>query len=72
LGEGAIYLGSTEVTTSATGDAPFTAILPQSAPAGWFVSATATRESLGETSEFSRVITVSRARALPAGALQHP
>jgi titin len=72
FGEGAIYLGSIEVTTSATGDAPFTAILPQSAPAGWFVSATATRESLGETSEFSRVITISRPRALPAAALQHP
>lgn len=52
-GEGALFLGSTEVATAADGRAAFLAHVPNLAPAGWFVSATATHLTRGETSEFS-------------------
>ena len=52
-GEGEHYLGSTSVTTDAAGDASFDVALPATLPEGWVVSATATLEPLGATSEFS-------------------
>jgi ELWxxDGT repeat protein len=55
-GEGAIYLGSTTVTTNSLGDAPFTVTLP-AVPAGQVITATATGGG-SNTSEFSRASTV--------------
>ena len=51
-GEGATYIGSTSVTTDATGDAMFTASLSQNTSVGHFITATAT-DPAGNTSEFS-------------------
>ena len=53
-GEGQFYLGSTNVTTDADGNAPFVATLPRTL-SGRFVSATATDPD-GNTSEFSPCI----------------
>ena len=52
-GEGELYLGSVSVTTDGGGDAAFDVTLPAMLPEGWVVSATATLEPLGATSEFS-------------------
>ncbi len=57
-GEGQLFLGSTTVVTDASGNAVFSAALPVSAPAGWYVTATAIREPSGSTSEFSACIPV--------------
>ena len=61
-GEGQVYLGSTDVTTDASGNASFAVTLPRQA-AGRFLSATAT-DTNGNTSEFSLVIPI--ASSLPA------
>ncbi len=53
FGEGALFLGSATLTTGADGRASVLAHLPNLAPLGWFVSATATQLARGETSEFS-------------------
>lgn len=53
FGEGRVYLGSTAVTTSGTGDAAFSVSLPVGTPTNWVVTATATRALTGDTSEFS-------------------
>ena len=55
-GEGETYLGSTEVTTDANGDAIFVASLAAVVSAGQFITATATDEA-NNTSEFSQCIT---------------
>jgi hypothetical protein len=52
-GEGAVYLGSTLVTTDAQGRAGFQVALPVSVPPGHFLTATATHLAAGDTSEFS-------------------
>ena len=54
-GEGEIYLGSTSATTDAAGNAGFAADLAVAAPAGSFITATAT-DPQGNTSEFSRCL----------------
>ena len=56
-GEGRLPLGATSVTTNAAGSADFEVLLPAvepgGLPGGWVVTATATREPTGATSEFS-------------------
>lgn len=54
-GEGEEHLGSTTATTTPTGGGEFTASLPVQ-PQGTIVTATATRESDGATSEFSECL----------------
>ncbi len=56
FGEGEIPLGSIVVTTNATGQADFKAVLPPT-PVGQWITATATA-SEGNTSEFSKAIPV--------------
>lgn len=55
-GEGEEYLGSATATTTPTGGGGFTANLPVQ-PQGTVITATATRESDGATSEFSECLT---------------
>lgn len=57
-GEGARYLGQRNVTTDASGNATFLAKVQVVTP-GHVVTATATRTSTGDTSEFSAGVTVS-------------
>jgi hypothetical protein len=57
FGAATIYLGSTQVTTNATGDGTFTASLPVATTAGEWVSVTATSPT-GDTSEFSAAETL--------------
>jgi hypothetical protein len=58
FGEGASFVGSTSVTTDASGAALFTANFALPVSAGSAISATAI-DSLGNTSEFSRCVTVT-------------
>jgi hypothetical protein len=60
FGEGAVFLGSTPVTTDAAGHALFSVSLPASVGAGTSATATATRLSTGDTSEFSACTTVTQ------------
>ncbi len=60
FGQGQAYLGSTTVFTNASGDAAFSVSLPASG-AGSVVTATATRSSTGDTSEFSACVEVADA-----------
>ena len=57
-GEGQVYLGEAFVSTDASGDATFNVVLPMDVPEGWVVTATATLEPLGATSEFSECLTI--------------
>lgn len=57
-GEGAVFLGTIDVTTNASGDATFNATLPTGAQAGHVITATAT-SAQGDTSEFSACVTIS-------------
>ncbi len=59
FGEGEIPLGSISLTTNATGEADFTAVLPPTRSGQW-ITATATAPE-GNTSEFSRAILVHQA-----------
>lgn len=51
-GQGETFIGATSVMTDGSCNASFEATLPQSLPAGTFVTATAT-DAIGNTSEFS-------------------
>jgi hypothetical protein len=62
FGEGAIYLGSYDVTTNSEGVADFGRHFLPTIPVGRFVTATAT-DALGNTSEFSQAFPVSSATA---------
>lgn len=53
FGEGREFLGTTAVVTDAAGNASFDVILPAAVAPGSFVTATATRDASGATSEFS-------------------
>ncbi len=53
-GEGKAFLGETKVTTNRQGTASFTFAPTRTVPEGQFVTATATNNSTGDTSEFSR------------------
>jgi hypothetical protein len=57
-GEGKKYLGQKSVTTDVNGNASFTATTPV-VPAGQVVSATATKQATGDTSEFCVAVTAS-------------
>lgn len=57
-GEGQKLIGQNSVTTNGSGDASFSATAPV-VPAGQVVSATATNQSTGDTSEFSVAIFAS-------------
>jgi Periplasmic copper-binding protein (NosD)/Planctomycete extracellular len=54
-GEGERYLGSASVTTDASGNAAFNALLTAPSTAGEFITATAT-DAVGNTSEFSQAL----------------
>ncbi len=56
-GEGQVFLGSVDVTTDGSGQAPFIVTLPSVVPFGHFVTATATSPE-GATSEFSQAFVV--------------
>lgn len=58
-GEGQEFLGSTSVSTDGNGDAAFDVLLGGSVQPGWVVTATATLEPIGATSEFSSCIDVT-------------
>ncbi|MCB9898410.1 MAG: right-handed parallel beta-helix repeat-containing protein [Planctomycetes bacterium] len=58
FGEGRQYVGSTTVFTDAAGDASFDVTLTAEVPAGWSVSATATADASGSTSEFGACLAV--------------
>jgi hypothetical protein len=57
FGQGRTLLGGLNVVTDASGNAPFTFIVPKTTPAGQFVSATAT-DATGNTSEFAADVIV--------------
>jgi Right handed beta helix region len=57
FGEGQYFVGSTNVTTSATGQSTFNVALPYLIPVGWVLTSTATAAS-GDTSEFSACLVV--------------
>ena len=59
FGEGAVFLGSTTVTTNGAGHATFSVTLPANVAVGAKATATATRLSTGDTSEFSACVAVS-------------
>jgi hypothetical protein len=59
FGEGAMFLGSTTVTTDGAGHATFSVTLPGAVAAGMQATATATRQSTGDTSEFSACVAVT-------------
>ena len=60
IAEGALFIGSTNVTTAGSGNASFSARLARSAPTGWVITATATDPSFN-TSEFSYSRPVAKA-----------
>jgi len=64
FGEGARFLGSTTVTTNGAGHATFSATLPAAVPVGANATATATRMSTGDTSEFSACASLTSAPGL--------
>ncbi|MBL7950886.1 MAG: HYR domain-containing protein, partial [Flavobacteriales bacterium] len=58
-GEGAFYLGTTNVTTDASGNSAFSHVMPAGGTLlGHFISATATNTVLNNTSEFSAAVAV--------------
>ena len=63
FGEGAVFIGSTPVTTDSAGHATFSLTLPASVAVGAKLTATATRLSTGDTSEFSACVAVTSAGA---------
>lgn len=72
-GEGSMYLGHTDVTTDANGDATFLTMLDASIPAGWYITSTATLEPVGATSEFSECVVVTNGLSVvPGDATQTP
>ncbi|MHC5113169.1 MAG: hypothetical protein ACYTGP_01915 [Planctomycetota bacterium] len=56
FGGGEVFLGTTTVTTNAAGDASWDHVLPATVADGWVVTATATLEPVGATSEFSACV----------------
>src|SRR5262249_6271289 len=60
-GEGALYLGSLLVLTDGSGNVSFQTTLPSSVAPGARVTATATRTSTNDTSEFSACVTATGA-----------
>ena len=58
FGQGQVFLGSTNASTDAAGNAPFVALVPALAPVGWVLTSTATLEPIGATSEFSACLPI--------------
>jgi uncharacterized repeat protein (TIGR01451 family) len=58
FGEGQTFLGSTNVTTDASGNASFNQTVPVAVPAGQVIAATATNTTTNNTSEFSQSLQV--------------
>ncbi len=58
FGEGQFFIGTTTVTSNASGTVNFSASLAAAVPAGYVIAATAT-DSAGNTSEFSAIRTVA-------------
>lgn len=58
FGEGQMFLGGISVSTDAGGNTTFDVSLAANVPDGWFITATATREPVGATSEFSACIAI--------------
>lgn len=58
-GEGQTLIGTTTVTTNGSGDVSFSASLPVSTTRGEVVTATATDQTTGDTSEFSACQTIT-------------
>jgi hypothetical protein len=56
FGEGQMFLGATGVVTNGAGQASFDVELPAAVPTGWFVTATATAEPQGSTSELGACV----------------
>jgi len=59
FGEGRVFLGATSITTDAAGDADIDVQLSGAVPSSWFVTATATAEPSGSTSELSACVALS-------------
>ncbi len=59
FGEGSAWLGSTSVTTNASGNASFDVILAASPATGWSVTSTAMAAASASTSEFSACVVVT-------------
>jgi hypothetical protein len=59
FGEGEVFLGAGPVSTGVGGEVDFEILLPATLPAGWVVTATATLEPVGATSEFSACIPIT-------------
>ena len=57
-GEGEVFLGATQVSTDAAGNASFDVQVPARVPPGWLLTSTATLEPTGATSEFSACIPI--------------
>jgi hypothetical protein len=58
FGEGKTFLGQTSVKTDSSGDATFTFTTRKKVPKGQIVTATATNQTTGDTSEFSEAVPV--------------
>jgi CSLREA domain-containing protein len=65
FGEGRTFLGETQVETDAIGNASFTFVPAQKVPVGQFITATATNNATGDTSEFSQANDVEPPVAQP-------
>jgi CSLREA domain-containing protein len=65
FGEGKTFLGETQVQTDAIGNASFTFVPAQKVPVGQFITATATNNATGDTSEFSLTNDVEPPEAQP-------
>ena len=53
FGQGQMFLGSVSASTDSAGNASVSATFDVSVPDGWYLTSTAIKEPLGETSEFS-------------------
>ena len=65
FGEGQTFIGETTVTTNRQGNARFRFTPFQNVPERQFITATATREATGDTSEFSRARVVKEPDTAP-------
>ncbi len=62
FGEGRLFLGSSNAVTDAAGNAPFDVSKVRIVPHGWVMTATATLQPVGSTSEFSAAVPIARVK----------